>query len=86
MAEIPACPPNDRLEQFLNARLSDEKAAQMESHLLECAGCLQRAMAARADDPVINNALRAAGQHQRGRARRGGRLDRRAAQGSSSAR
>jgi serine/threonine protein kinase len=53
MAEVPACPSNRRVEQFLNGQLSDKDAAQFEQHLLQCDFCLQGAIAQKPDNAVI---------------------------------
>lgn len=53
MAEVSPCPSNQRLEQFLDGRLRDEEAKQLDRHLAQCEPCLQNAIARKTKDAII---------------------------------
>lgn len=53
MAEVFPCPSNQRLEQFLDGRLRDEDAKQLDRHLAQCEPCLQNAIARKTKDPIV---------------------------------
>ena len=48
------CPATDDLERLATGLISDEAAAPIERHLLECPACVERMGAVEADDTLLN--------------------------------